>query len=215
MVKIGILHHDNSGYEEKDWLSSTFTNEKIREFIKDSFETVNVSKLNDLGVLINNVLSPAEGDTLDIQDFYYNDEYVLQALFISHHNDSSQHYNFLATQLLYGNYANKPVIIIKRCVTLGNSDYIDVSLEDMVVAVKNIFAHKGIIISENGEIREFEYIRHPLEWRNVDDNMKNIRYHEFKVGNYIFTFFVNINCAREKTNTKASVVYNKRYMEKY
>jgi hypothetical protein len=209
MVKIGILDTSHSGFLESEWVFSKFEYSSLYEDISPHLKLVDVTNITDLFTLIHTVLNPSASDVLDISDFYYDHEYILQAICVSCDDDKSDKYNALGSQLISGKHVNGPVLIIKRNVSLTNMDYIDLSLNEVISAVSRTFVHKGVIVKANDSVVNFKYIRDPLELTNIEETLKNVRYHETKLLDYVLTFYVNLKADRTKLNRSASAIFGK------
>lgn len=210
MVKIGVLDYTHEGFSNLDWKINNFTFDKIFEQINTHITFYNIINLEELGYLIHENLCPLDNEVSDIADFYYDENHVLQGIFITCENKDIYEYNALGSQLVSHNMHRK-LIIIKREVSVIENKYLDLSVSDVVNAICKTFIHSGVIVSSDNKnsLTNFNYIFEPLEWMDHNKIMTEYRYHEHKFLNYILTFYVNIT---EKTelNTKASIIFGKK-----
>lgn len=212
MVKIGILNNEHTGYSENQWTLQTFENDTLRNDISSYFTNYEISSLSELFDLINNYLlkDQPKGTFIDIKDIYFNQNYVIQTIAISCNDDKIHNYNRLGTQLVGGQHICGNMILIKREVSLKTNNYLDFTLEDFIFTVKKTFVHTAIIVNCDDTIQNFTYIKHPLEWLNYTETIQTLRSHEFKLLDYILTFYVDITIDRTILNKNASIVFGKK-----
>lgn len=209
MVKIGILDTDHSGFLESEWVFSKFNYSSLYDEISPHLTFVDIVSIADLFKLIATELNPSPSDVLDISDFYYDHEYVLQSICLFGDNDKSENFNLLGSQLLSGKHVNGKVLIVKRKVSLTNMDYMDLTLNEVICAISKTFVHKGVIIKANDSIVNFKYLLDPLESMDIEATLKNVRYHETKLLEYVLTFYIDLSADRTKLNRSASAIFGK------
>jgi hypothetical protein len=185
----------------------------VKDALKSHIKFVDVNKIKDIFDSMNKNVIKENNDIVNIADIYYTSEYIIQALFLQSNDDhTSKEINLLGSQLNNGNLCESNMLLIKRNITNDKFDYIDITLDDIIQMVIDTFLHKGVILRHNGHIDQYEYIYDPLEWTIQKETHENIRYHEFKLLNFIMTFYVNKNEKQEsvKFNKNASVIYGKK-----
>lgn len=210
MVKIAILSECNPDYDRLKIRKNTFEYSKVREDIKNNVVFHDVNNIGQLFALITKILSPDQGEMFNVYDFFYNEDYALQGIYLGCENEKDPKFNMLGSQLVLGNFMKKSLIIIKRDFHDNKLSYNDVKLDDIVDSVISSFLHKCIIIKSDGTINELSYLFDPLENYDAKYNTENIRYHEHKFMDFIATFYVNINDPKTKLNEKATRVIGKK-----
>lgn len=211
MVKVAVLSKTEFGYDPNTWIVSNFGYSQVMSDIKDHIKIIDVNSLQDLCQTASQVTQPDlnGGDILDITDVYITGNYVIQAFANTSDTKQAKMYNFLGSQLLDTNVHNS-LLLIKRNISgdiTKPMPYMDISLGDITEAIRSVFVHSGIIIRSNGSIDSYEYIFDPLELLGRDEAEKTMRYHEFKIFDYIMNFYVNITSQNSPINEKASVIF--------
>jgi hypothetical protein len=204
MVEICIIEN-HEGFAETKWNEETFNFYKIREEISDCITFKKINKLDDLFEILKKSMNQ---QNLKIHDFYYNKDYVLQAIFTECFSNLDENINYLASQLIKESYVSGNIVIIKRDINVKSHNYISVTINDIVASIQSTFLHKGIYSTaiNTGEI---EYINNVIEKLINKETFEQIRYHESKFLDYTLTFYVNIKAERtkENINKKCSVIY--------
>ncbi len=189
------------------------------EEIEDYIELVKINNIYQLFDMINVVVEPTEQYILNIDDLYYTEDYVFQAIFktVVKNNDNDTYTelvydsNKLATQFLGERHiVEGNMIIIKRSIYNTDFNYVDVTPEDLTQILASQFLHKSIILKEDDTIAEAEYIFSPLETNFGQSHLDNVRYHEFKYLDYRLFFHVDIKANRDKLNVFASAIYGQK-----
>lgn len=217
MVKIGILDI-HQGYDEVEWFVTTFDYGKIRENVRENYNEININSIEELMVNINNYLKPNETTVLNITDLYYNDKYVIQAIYSICDNDKSPTFNKLASQLTKNINVSSNMILFKRDITDQHHRYLNFTFDDLADIIKDTFIHNGLIIKPDKTIIDYQYINDILEGRVEEYTFKNIRYYEYKYIDYTITFYCDISAERTENNLNviASTIYGEQiYGEVY
>lgn len=211
MVKVAILRPVNMGYERLKLNKGMFDYYKIKEELKDYVSFVDVKNVGELFITLHKALKHTPQDHISINDFYYNDKYLLQSFSLAGASEFDNNFNMLASQLNNGTFIIGSIVIVKRQMN-NKLLYEDIKIDDIIESIIDTFIHKGVIIKPNDNVVEFDYIFDVLEWTNPKETDKNIRYHEFKFLDHILIFYVNINTERtpENLNKQCSLIYGQK-----
>jgi hypothetical protein len=212
MVKIAILDSDVKTFERLTLKREILEYYSVKDTLKSHIKFIDVNKIKDVFDSMNKYVIKEKNDIVNIADIYYTSEYNIQAMFLqSNEGYNSNKINLLGSQLNNGNSCESNMLLIKRNITNDNFDYVDITIDDIIQMVIDTFLHKGVILRHDGRIDQYEYIYDPLEWTIQKETHENIRYHEFKLLNFVMTFYVNKNEKQEseKFNKNATVIYGK------
>lgn len=214
MVKIAILDSTVRNFERLNLKKEILEYYTVKDVLKPHIKFVDVKVVKDVFEHMNKYVLTNSNDILNIADIYYTSEYIIQAIFLQSNkeNESSNGINLLGSQLNNGYLCEGNMLLIKRNISNTKFDYCDILLDDVIQMTIDTFLHKGVILRYDGRIDQYEYIYDPLEWTNHKETQENIRYHEFKLLNFILTFYVNKNEKQEssKFNKNASIIYGKK-----
>ena len=214
MVKIAIFKSEDDEIFEDDWKYDAFEYSKLYELLSPCFFSVDVDNMSTLMTVIHDVLKIQEGEMIEIKDFYYDDIMTLQ-VFFKHGKrsyDKTAKYKGLLSQLIHEETISD-IVVIKRHVGLTKTpDYIDVTLNDVIMSFESLFIHKGVVLRPDFTQDEFKYIRYPIEWMDVEEMKSSIRSHEHIFLNFVLCFYIDITAKKtdENINTIASNIYGKK-----
>ena len=215
LIKPNSLYYslmDNNNIEK-------MTKDKFEEDIEDFVLVQNVSDNNDL---IDKLLSIANNDKevmIYTTTIYENYDYVYQMCHLSTYSDVKElesinkkivsfKQNGIANILcdnLYKVYGNS--IILKYKINSDNTlTHVDLDFSGFL----NLFLKKkinlGVVIHQDGEIKEMEYIGNPLNQFN-NDKLPNFRYYEKEIMGKVFMFFIEVKPFNDKINKIASLIW--------
>ncbi len=193
---------------------------KLQEEIEDFVTFVRIHNIYELFNMINVIIAPNDNYMLNIDDLYYTEDYVYQAIFktVATQDKKDETYtellrdsNKLATQMVGERHiVNGSMIILKRSIINTDFEYVDVTYDDITQILASQFVHKSIILKEDNTIAESDYIFSPLEANFGQSHLDNVRYHEFKYLDYRLFFHVDIKAQRDHLNVYASAIYGQK-----
>lgn len=216
MVKIAVIKYENEfgeihpGIDSNDWTEEKLNDENLKESIEDFVKLIDIKNTNELLDLINKINSKGYTNTID--EFYYDSDYVYQAIFIYRElSEKLSDINRLATQFIYEKmHVLGDMIIIKRSIINNDFDYVNLTMDDLLNVLRSQFIHTAIIIKPNGELIEKYYVHHPLEI-NFGQEIDNTRIHQSKVIDFVLNFHIDIKTEKTQSNYNkyASNIYKK------
>lgn len=206
------------GIDISKWDAVNLSHYNLKEDIESYVDFIKVKNMNDLFTLINIFLNPGDKYMVNIEDLYYTDDYVYQAIFklpvsnstyIDLINDS----NKLGIQMLYEKHiVDGNMIIIKRSIINNDFNYIDITMDDITDILRSQFLHDALIIHPNNQISQQQYIHDAFEINFGQSHLDNCRSHEFKFLDYRLFFHVdrNTNKNEDNLNKYASIIFGKK-----
>jgi hypothetical protein len=208
MATIAILDiHD--GYGDETWFYENFTYSKLSDELKEYIHFIKIKSINEIFNLFN-VIGITPDKLVGIADVDYNESYVYQTIYTQTDKVTDTNFNKLGTQILRDINVCGKMILIKRSLT--DESYVDFTLSDFIMLVRNVFVRDAIQIDSKGNCKPITYINDVLEAQIYKDTYENIRYYEHKLLDYTLTFYVNKSEVQteENLNLMATVIYGKK-----
>jgi hypothetical protein len=201
----------HNGIDSNDWTETFLNYCNLKENLEEYTQFIKLNTIYDLYMLI---YSTIDSEDIKIEDLYYTDDYVYQAIFktvvknIDYSNkkliDDS---NKLATQMLgERNIVDGNMIIIKRSIINKDFNYSDINMNDIVDILRNQLIHSAVIIKDN-DIVEQNYIYNPLDINFGQSHIDNVLYYEFKFLECRLFFHIDTKAEQNKLNKIASGIY--------
>lgn len=212
-------NEQHPGIDDKYWNSTDLSHYKLKDNIEDYIDFIEILNTEDLFNLINFVIMPNQEYIINIDDFYYDADYVYQAIFKlpadnqKSYNTQLDESNKLAIQLLNEKFfVNGNMIIIKRSLLNQTFDYVDMKIDDVTEILRTQFLHKAVIVKPTNEMSESNYIYNALEINFDQSHLDNSRFFEFRYLDYRLFFHIDKNADKNESNVNhfGSVIYGKK-----
>lgn len=213
-----IENEKHSGIDVLKWNAHDLSHYNLKYDIETYIEFIKVKNMNELFTLINIFLNPGENYMINIEDLYYTDDYVYQAIFKlpikdGSYNDLIEDSNKLGTQMLHEKYiVDGNMIIIKRSIINNDFNYENITIDDITDILRSQFLHDALIIHPNNNISNQQYIHDAFEINFGQSHLDNCRSHEFKFLDYRLFFHIDRNTIKNEDNLNkfASIIFKKK-----
>jgi hypothetical protein len=216
---VNDLNEKHAGIDDCNWNEKDLSHYNLKEKIEEYVDFIEILSIPDLFNLISCIIQPSDKYVINIDDFYYNSEYVYQAVFkLPDHNNTTyntqlEECNKLGTQLLTEKFiVNGNMIIIKRSIKNDKYEYVDMTMDDVTDILRSQFLHKAIIVKPNNQLVEATYIYNALEINFNQSHLDNSRFFEHRFLDYRLFFHIDKNAVIEENNLNkfASMIYGKK-----
>lgn len=221
MTKICVIDTNSLNYSSVDNNFDRIKLDLLEEDIEDYVTSININDETDLIMQILKNTEATSDMMIYTTNIYEERDCIYQMCHLSTYfkSEATDTINKKITSLkkngiseilcdnTYNVYGKSIVLKYKvnsdYSVTLDNLDF-----NGFLKLFANKKINKGVLISVNGELKDIDYIGHPLSWLLSYEKMQNYRYYEKEIMGKVFMFFIEINPSVDKVNKYATSIYN-------
>lgn len=218
-----LTSNDNerhNGIDISKWDNEHLSHYNLKDEIEDYIQFINVKNINELFILINIFLQPNDNYLVNIEDFYYTEDYVYQAIFKLSKNLNLTSYqimiedsNKLATQILNEHHiVEGNMIIIKRSIINNDFNYVDVTSDNITDILRSQFLHEAVITKPDNSSSVQYYLYDAFEIKFGQSHLDNCRSHEYQFLDYRLLFHIDKLSEKNDNNLNrmASIIFGKK-----
>jgi hypothetical protein len=220
MTKICIIDTNTVNYTFLDNNHDRIKKDLLKKDIEDYITTVEIKDELDLIMKIIEVTKGTSEMMLYTTNIYEESEYIYQMCHLSTYTECKEteiinkkiislKKNGISNILcdnMYDIYGKS--IVLKYKINSDNTvSIVNLDFNDFLKLFTNKKINKGVYISANGDLNDFEYVGNPLSWIPVE-KIENYRYYEKEIMGKIFMFFIEVKPSIDIVNKFASSLYN-------
>lgn len=202
MNSIIIIRPNDFEFTKEDYYDQKFKLAQDTNQYLD-LRTINFADMMEIIVTEIGLTPELMGDS---QTCYENSKNIYQICFVGYKQDeiANQQLNKIASYL-NGDNVYGPAILINSKI---NDSYIcepdNITVDDFINILYSKFVHKGIFIpsDENLSVKEFDYLNHPLEYLNNENDYSKYKLFESEFLGFTLGFFGEDNAVINRRATK-------------
>jgi hypothetical protein len=204
-------------YLEDDNRLNKYTYDNFEDAIEDFTTFINYETQDELHEVISDIFS---AQTVYTTNVYETETVVYQMCHLSTFanvpefkeiNDSIilKKKNKIADLLcnyLYNVYG--PVILMKSIIDQNNVRSEKITMDDITYILRKKKVHTGILLDDNNNITELEYMVHPMSWETLP-KLNNYKFYEIEMFGRILMFYIELVPTNNSYNLNANRIFAK------